>query len=210
METNERASYLTFQSTFSEMGCFSMNQIRFGGVYQVGRNTISRWVKEGKLIQLRQGMYAFPESKQDGDAPFYIANKLYAPSYISIHSALAFYGMIPEAVVQITSVSSRKTSFFENELGQFSYHTIKKEAMFGYTIERSAFHPTWGMLIAEREKAILDLLYLYPQYTSKQDMLDLRLDLDDIDLARLDAYTEQYGVKALERRVTTLKEAYSL
>jgi len=172
-----------------------MNQIRFGGGYKVGRNSISRWVKEGKLIQLRQGMYAFPEALQDGDAPFYIANKLYAPSYVSIHSALAFYGMIPEAVVQITSVSSRKTSFFENELGQFSYHTIKKEAMFGYTIEQSAFHPTWGMLIAD---------------TSKQDMLDLRLDLDDIDLARLDAYTEQYGVKALERRVTTLKEAYLL
>lgn len=210
METNERASYLTFRSIFSEMGCFSMNQIRFGGGYKVGRNSISRWVKEGKLIQLRQGMYAFPEALQDGDAPFYIANKLYAPSYVSIHSALAFYGMIPEAVVQITSVSSRKTSFFENDLGQFSYHTIKQEAMFGYTIEQSVFHPTWGMLIAEREKAILDLLYLYPQYTSKQDMRDLRLDLDDIDLAKLDAYTEQYGVKALERRVTTLKEAYLL
>ncbi len=82
--------------------------------------------------------------------------------------------------------------------------------MFGYTIEQSTFHPTWGMLIAEREKAILDLLYLYPQYTSKQDMLDLRLDLDDIDSAKLDAYTEQYGVKALERRVMTLKEAYLL
>jgi hypothetical protein len=41
-------------------------------------------------------------------------------------------------------------------------------------------------------------------------MLDLRLDLDAIDSAKLDAYTEQYGVKALERRVMTLKEAYSL
>lgn len=210
MEINKRASYLSFRSAFSEMGCFSLNQIRFGGVYQVGRNSISRWVKQGKLIQLRQGMYAFPDVKQDGDAPFYIANKLYTPSYISIHSALAFYGMIPEAVVQITSVGSRKTNFFENELGQFSYHTIKREAMFGYTIEQSAFHPTWGMLIAEREKAILDLLYLYPYYTSKQDMLDLRLDLDDINSVKLDAYTAQYGVRALETRVQTLKEAYSI
>jgi len=35
-------------------------------------------------------------------------NKMYSPSYVSLHSALAFYGIIPEAIVQTTAVSSLK------------------------------------------------------------------------------------------------------
>lgn len=210
MEIKERASYLEFKEIFSPMGCFTLQQVASGARLSVSRNTIGRWVKEHKLIRLKQNVYTFPEYLRSGDAQLYFANKMYQPSYISIHSALAFWGMIPEAVVQVTSVSSRKTAYFTNEFGQFTYHTIRSSSFFGYTIESSAFHPSWGVHIAYPEKAILDLLYLYPQYHTIEDMLGLRLDLDILKIDRLTNYTEQYGVESLKRRVEKLREAYRL
>ena len=73
-----------------ELGCF--------GIYQVlawqpdfDRNNLTRWVKKNYLVKLRQGYYAFSEHKSKPDFAM----------YISLHTASSFYGMIPEAVVQI-------------------------------------------------------------------------------------------------------------
>lgn len=74
---------------------------------------------KGLLIRLRQGFYTFPEYKSKPDYPLYFANRMYRPSYINLHTALAFYGMIPEAVVQITSVTSLKTAYFHNAIGEY-------------------------------------------------------------------------------------------
>ena len=70
--------------------------------------------------------------------------------------------------------------------------------------------PYRSIMIAQREKALLDLFYLYPQYQSHRDMVELRLDLDEIDVDMLDEYTFRFCVIALEQRMHTLKEAYGL
>ncbi|MGB4407985.1 MAG: hypothetical protein WBI82_14080 [Sphaerochaeta sp.] len=169
-------------------------------------------MKQGKILRLRQGYYTFPALKAEGDAPFYFANKLYDPSYISLESALAFYGMIPEGVIQITSVTARKTKSFRNPFGTFIYRSVKPELMFGYTREKSSYSNNWSMLLAEPEKALLDFLYLNPQYDSSKDMQELRLDIDfmqdDLDVERLDEYVMQFRSKVLETRVLRLKGAY--
>jgi predicted transcriptional regulator of viral defense system len=104
----------------------------------------------------------------------YFANRMYKPSYISTHSALAFYGLIPEAVVQITSVSSLKTAQFENTFGTYTYQNILASLMFGF--EAKPYEKGLYMLIAQPEKALLDLLYLNPYYMTWQDFEDLRID----------------------------------
>jgi len=161
---------------------------------------------------LRQGYYTFPSAKEDADAPFYFANKLYAPSYISLHSALSFYGMIPEGVVQITSITSRKTAFFDNPIGQFSYRSVKPELMFGYSIEKSNLHPQWGVLLALPEKALLDLLYLNPHYKTAADLQELRLDIDfmhdELKVDRLDEYLSLFKSKVMEEKISLLKGVY--
>ncbi len=162
------------------------------------------------MIQLRQSWYAFSQMRDEPDAPLYCANRIYAPSYISVHTALALYGMMSESVVQLTSVTARNTAYFENPLGQFTYKSIKEKLMFGYVVEESDLEPHRSIMIAQREKALLDLLYLYPQYQSQSDMVELRLDLDEIDVDLLDEYTSRFCVIALEQRVHTLKEAYGL
>ena len=165
-----------------------------------------------KLIRLRQGFYTFPTVTEHGDAPFYFANKIYAPSYISLESGLSFHGIIPEGVIQITSVTARKTKIFQNNLGSYIYRSIKPDLMFGYTIQQSTLSHRGSIMMASPEKALLDYLYLNPHYDSKQDMLELRFDSDfmhaELNIEVLDEYLEKFQSKILEVRVRRLKEVY--
>ncbi|MCK7531456.1 MAG: hypothetical protein MZV63_10685 [Marinilabiliales bacterium] len=84
---------------------------------------------------MRQGYYAFPDYREQKDFAWYFANRIYKPSYISLHTALSFYGIIPEAVIQITSVSTLKTAIFSNGFGEYSYKNVKDDLMFGYDLQ---------------------------------------------------------------------------
>lgn len=67
---------------------------------------LSRWVAEGKLIKLRRGKYLLPEQQRRKEvSDGYLFNYLYGPSYVSLHSALELYGLIPEAVFAIEAVT---------------------------------------------------------------------------------------------------------
>ena len=85
------------------------------------------------------------------------ATKLYAPSYVSLEMALHHYGIIPEAVFTVTSVTTRKTKSFSTPLGTFSFQKIKKEAFGGFeTVLREGV----SFNLAVPEKAVVDFLYL--------------------------------------------------
>ena len=156
--------YIEFKSVFLDKVCFSSHQIH-SKYPEFNTNNLTRWIKKGLLVKLRNGHYAFPEYLEEPASPFYIANRIYRPSYISLHSALAFYGLIPEAVVQVTSVSPLKTVEFKNRFGIFSYKSVQPALIFGY--DQKPFLKSITMLMAQPEKALLDLLYLYPFYNSE-------------------------------------------
>ncbi len=193
------------------LACFNINQV-YAWKPGFSRNNISRWIKKGLLIRLRQGYFTFPEYLGKADYPYYFANCMYRPSYISLHTVLAFYGLIPEAVVQITSVTSLKTSFFTNVFAEYSYHHIKPELMFGY--DQKAMSDGRMMKIASREKALLDLLYLNPGYDSPEEMENLRLDerslQEDLDKEKMQEYLLRFDNAALEKRVQQLFKVYAL
>lgn len=212
-------SYLEFKNRLLPEGCFSIHQAR-AFFPSFDRNNLSRWAKNGLLVKLRQGWYAFPELLQRVDFARYIAGRIYRPSYISLHTALSIYGVIPEAVASINSVTTLKTSEFQNDFGQFTYQSVKPEMFFGYkplalpankTIVNA---PEMSWFIAHPEKALLDLLYLYPFYDNEAELEQLRLDEDfmanEIDLARLAAYQQQMACKALDQRVSILLKLYDL
>jgi len=211
METKKNIAFVDFKEFFISLGCFSIHQVKVWNE-KFDRNNLRRWEKQGKLIRLRQGFYTFPTVTEHGDAPFYFANKIYAPSYISLESALSFHGIIPEGVIQITSVTARKTKIFQNNLGSYIYRSIKPDLMFGYTIQQSTLSHRWSIMMASPEKALLDYLYLNPHYDSKQDMLELRFDSDfmhaELNIEVLDEYLEKFQSKILEVRVRRLKEVY--
>jgi len=204
-------NYLEFKNRMFDLVCFSTHQV-YAWRPDFDRNNFVRWVKKGLLLRLRRGYYTFPEYKSKPDYTLFFANRIYRPSYISLHTALAFYGIIPEAIVQITSVTSLKTVSFQNEFGEYNYKSIRKELMFGYDIKTIANGQS--LQLARPEKAILDLLYLYPFYNTEQEMENLRLDedflFDELNIQQLENYLEKFKSKALVKRVNLFKSTYGL
>jgi predicted transcriptional regulator of viral defense system len=204
-------NYIEFKSKWYDLVCFNIDQV-YAWQPDFDRNNLSRWTKKGLLVRLRQGYFTFPEYKGKPDFAYYFANRIYRPSYISLHTALSFYGIIPEAVVQISSVTTLKTASFTNPFGEYSYKSVKEELMFGYDLK-----PMSGermLRIAKPEKALLDLLYLYPAYKTTQDLEDLRLDddylHDDLNKDLLGDYAFQFKSKTLDKRLQKLFIAYGL
>ncbi|MFA5204766.1 MAG: hypothetical protein WC708_10230 [Lentisphaeria bacterium] len=204
-------NWTAFRKKTFDLGCFSIHQIY---AWQPGfdRNNFVRWVRNGYLVRLRQGLYAFPEYRGKPEFAAYFAGKIYNPSYISLHSALAFYGLIPETVLQITSVTSLKTAVFKNDFGEYSYQSVRNDLMFGYVLRPWA--EDRATAYATREKALLDLLYLYPFYNTEQALADLRLDGEvlraDLNRAEWGALTARFHCAALEKRVRLLSKVYGL
>lgn len=119
---------------------------------------LNSWVRKGYIIQLRRGLYMLGSAK-DKINYMGLASKIYRPSYISLEFALNYYGIIPEAVFTVTSVSTKKTAFFEvpEIRGYFSYQKIKTSAFGGFQtfVENGV-----SLNLAEMEKALVDFFYI--------------------------------------------------
>ncbi|MEN8243465.1 MAG: hypothetical protein ABFS43_01035 [Thermodesulfobacteriota bacterium] len=203
--------WIEFKNRMFDLGCFSIHQV-YAWQPRFDRNNFVRWTRKGYLVRLRRGFYAFPEYKSKPGSSAYFAGRMYNPSYISLHSALSFYELIPEGVVQITSVTSLKTAVFRNDFGEYSYKSVRDDLMFGYVP-----HPLAGgrtIPYATREKALLDLLYLYPFYKTEDEIAELRLDRDilheDLNLAKMESFMARFRIKALEKRMQLLLKVYDL
>jgi hypothetical protein len=126
---------------------------------QAMRNQLTRWQKRGLVIRLKRGIYALNKrDRRVNFSRFFLANQLLWPSYVSMESALSYYGLIPEAVADVTSVSTKKTSRFTNTIGRFIYQRVKPDAFRGYRTYKD--EAGLECLIAEPEKAVVDFLYL--------------------------------------------------
>jgi predicted transcriptional regulator of viral defense system len=160
---------------------------------------ISMWVKKGHLLRLRNGVYAFAKDKETikGEE---IAALIYEPSYLSLESALAWYGFIPEMVYSYVSVTARINRKFTNDFGTFLYRHIKPELFWGYT-ETKTRHGHY--LMAEPEKALLDYLYLnLSKIRNEADFDNIRFNMDTIK-EKLDAdkflkYLSAFSVKKMK------------
>jgi len=153
---------------------------------------ISRWVKSGKLVQLKRGMYLLAPvyRKLEPFEPF-IAAVLKEPSYLSLEKALEFHGLIPEGVKVYTSLTTKWQDTFKSKLGVFSYQHIRKELFWGY--ESITLRKQTGF-IAVPEKAILDFLYLKKIRLSLQYLEELRLqNLEKIKKDKVMSYAKRFN-----------------
>lgn len=119
------------------------------------RFLLRRYTQAGLIIQLRKGLYILADTVLPD---IYLANKLYEPSYVSLEFALSYHGIIPETVYEITSITTRPTKQYDlAKLGKiFSYQYINRKFFWGYIPVRRG---NFTALIAEPEKAYLDLIY---------------------------------------------------
>ena len=61
-------------------------------------------VKNKQIFPITKGLYETNEHVN----PFYLANPIYSPSYISFETALAYYDLIPERVYMIKNATFKK------------------------------------------------------------------------------------------------------
>jgi len=204
-------NFWQLRNQFYDLACFNTNQV-YAWKPDFEKNNLTRWTKQNLLVKLRNSWYSFPDYLKTPNIQHFVSNKIYTPSYISLHSALAFYGIIPEAIVQTTAVSSLKKANFENTFGYFSYQQILPELMFGY--EQKTFLNKQSLIFATPEKAILDLLYLYPQYNNEEEIRELRFDeefmQEDLNVERLSEFAERFQSKTLKNRVKLLFKIFDL
>ena len=170
------------------------------------RRQLSRLTASGRLLQLRRGLYALaPPFQKAKPHPFTIANHLVRPSYVSLQSALAHYGLIPEFVTVVTSVTTSRPGRWSNSFGDYDYRHIKTDLFFGY--QSVDFGGGQKALMAVPEKALLDLLYLQPGSDKPAYLRELRLEnLDVLDLDKLKRMAEASGSPKLRRAVRTVEE----
>lgn len=166
---------------------------------------ISRWVKSGKLIQLKRGIYLLPEPYCKVQvSEFYIANILKNPSYISLEKALEYHGLIPEAVNVFTSVTTKRPELLENPLGRFDYRHIKASLFWGYN---SIAQNGQTFFMASAEKALLDYFYLKQAVISMDYLKEMRLqNLENIKLRKLSEFAKCFNKKHLSEAVQLLTQ----
>jgi predicted transcriptional regulator of viral defense system len=170
------------------------------------RRQLSRWVQAGRVIQLRRGLYTLAAPyQQTPPHPFLIANSLLPGSYVSLQSALAYFGLIPEYVAQTLSVTTQRPSRWRNALGDFRFQHLAPHLFFGY--QQVSFTPGQEAFIALPEKALLDLVHLTPGGDDPDYLAGLRLqNLESLNPQRLLALAGRAGKPKWLRAAARISE----
>ncbi len=139
-------------------------------------------LKEGEIIKpLTRGKYLFLLAATPPEE-FEIANFIYAPSYVSLESALSFYGIIEQFPYQISSITLKKTKLLKIGEKTFTYSRIKPEFFIDYQREKN-------FLIAGPKKAIFDFLYFaYKGIRTKNNLRLLRPERINLKKSALKEY----------------------
>lgn len=160
--------------------------------YERPRDKITDLLRQGGIIRVKKGIYVFGERYTR--RPYsreVLANMVYGPSYVSLDYALHYYGLIPERVEAVTSMTCNRGRRFTTPLGLFIYRGITMSA-YQIGIDQVMIEGGRSFLIAIKEKALADKIHddrgtaIRTQEEMRTYLLD-SLRIDDEELARLDA-----------------------
>ena len=160
------------------------------------RFLLTRATKRGDVLKLRRELYTLPDRPA---SDLEIANRLYAPSYVSFEYALAFHHLIPESVYEVTSATTRTSRHFEALGKSFTYRRIRLAAFTGYRPEQVGGHV---ILIAEPEKALVDSLYFA---SLGRLSLPERLNMSQLQSKQLAAWAALYQRPELLEQVSAAR-----
>ncbi len=197
-------NYLEFRKSMLPFRVFSTKDIvkRFP---DFDSRRLAEWQDKGYVLKLINKWYLLTETERSESLYFRISNCLVRPSYVSMETALSCYNLIPESVFTVQAVTTMKSQQYDTEAGSYNCRSLKPSGFFGYKVIREGDIP---ILFAEKEKAILDYLYLTPGISDKEDLAALRLNIaatKDIDWEKFDHYAKVLNSKALNRRIKIFK-----
>lgn len=199
-------TYIEFQKIVGPFTVFSLADIRQADP-AFYRRRLNEWQEKGYIRKVIKGYYVFADRALNEKVLFEIANRIYAPSYVSFEMALAYYGLIPESVYGITSASTRKTSHFKTPIGAFIYRTIRPKLYFGFDFLKNNEKL---FKLASPEKAFLDLFYIKSELRDAASFEGLRINrrafLKLMNQGKINGYLGVYGQISLERRINNFWE----
>ena len=179
------------------------------------QTALYRWMRSGKIIQLKNGVYMtrhfFELHRADADFAPMISAILIPQSYLSLEYILQRNGILSEITYPITAITLKQTRVFENKLGVFSYRNIKADLYQGFTFSEYMGIP---IALATVAKALFDFLYLRPikgagRLVGLNLAEDLRLNLEEFsenDQVEFKAFVEMSNSKKMERILKNLRE----
>ncbi len=156
---------------------------------------ISRNVKRGKLVIIKKGLYALPESTYAE-----IATNISTPSYMTMASALYYRSVVDQMPNSITIFNTKISTKMNVRIRDGSYDIVLVKTLpkiiFGFERERSGKGFAY---VALPEKAVVDAMYM-PKYCPKT-YIDDALTSNRLDIRLLERYALRTGSKALFRRL---------
>lgn len=184
--------------------------------YSNPADKIKRETEKENLISLKKGLYVDDKNLEGA----LLAQFIYGPSYLSFEYALWYYDMIPEGIMHTytsATFSKRKRKIYENYFGTYIYKDVPKEA-FSVGVKTEEYEGT-TYLIATKEKALCDKLYIMPPVRTLKDIKDmlfddLRIDVDIVyslnkgDLEFLSSLYHSNNVSLLAKLVSKGEESW--
>ena len=162
--------------------------------YDRPRDKITNLLRQGRIIRVKKGIYVFGERyRRRRFSREILANMIYGPSYVSLDYALHYYGLIPERVEAMTSVTDGRGRRFFTPVGLFIYRGVPMNA-YRIGIDQVELESGRSFLIATPEKALADKIQA-DRGTAIRSQAEMRiylldsLRIDPEGLGRLNAET---------------------
>jgi len=171
----ESVTALEALKTFKASNLAIIDKVEVAKLFDINEDNtayklLQRLESKDVLQRVKKGLYVVRDNNLSS---FQLANVLLEPSYVSLESALAYYGILSQFPFTVTSISTKRSREFHVDKKEFAYAQVKNELYRGYVKDKD-------FLIARPEKALLDMLYFVSRGSRN-------LHLDELDLSMVDA-----------------------
>ncbi|MDP1764283.1 MAG: hypothetical protein Q8L07_10385 [Sediminibacterium sp.] len=152
--------------------------------YKRPYDKITELVKQGILVLVRRGVYIpGPNLNIAKPETFLLANHLLGPSYVSLETALSYWGLIPEKVYETSSVTTQKSAVYKTPAGRFSYTHIPLP-YYSFGIQQVELTKKQRVLMAAPEKALCDKIVTTSGLLLRSSKQVKELLMDDLRIER--------------------------
>lgn len=193
--------WLSFFKQYREKKLFSLSDlVQLTGEDKPSLSVqLTRLVKTDVISRAAQVWYENPFAPPSSEE---VAMAIRYPSYLSMEYALSKHGILSQVAHTLTLVTTKLPYTYKTDHAVYEFHQISRSLFWGYQQEGT-------VLIAEPEKALLDLIYIRCVKTGELNIDGLASLVDDMavyefDLEKLHQYAKNFA-SGTQRVLSDLK-----